>query len=480
MKRRNKQKLSIVANVLHLLYGTAASAILQAIALLLLASYLQAHDFGVFSVALAMAMIMGYFTDAGLGDLVLREGSKKAVVIQTLIVSYVKIRLLFLILTFSVGLSVVWLLYSVQQEVFHLSVALILPIVIGLMFQSIASIYFQLIERMQYMSVIKIVSAAALVLIVILGVLMQVSPMVIAFLYGCAYLIAGMVGMVLLFLHLGRVDWKAPFHVGLLNQMWTYTIGGLLFVILPHLGPLVLERTLSLVEVGLFALAYRIPQALQQLPSVVASAFYPRLFSAYQQGQHVEHLRLNMIEMKWMAIISSLIALPFLHLAEPLLHLVFGAEWSLAAPALIILSMMLVVQALNIAVGDGLTTSGKQKTRTMMQLVAVLIGIGLYVTLSLQFGVIGAAIAGVMIEAIALVLFWLFYPFGKKEIIKRVLLPYPLVFFGSGIVLQQLHVQPLLPVYPMRSFFFCFSFGMKMFGGRLQEKLYVLQPDAKR
>ncbi|WP_152549743.1 oligosaccharide flippase family protein [Geomicrobium sp. JCM 19055] len=78
MKRRNKQKLSIFSNVLHLLYGTAASAILQAIALFLLASYLQAHDFGVFSVALAMAMIMGYFTDAGLGDLVLREGSKKS------------------------------------------------------------------------------------------------------------------------------------------------------------------------------------------------------------------------------------------------------------------------------------------------------------------------------------------------------------------------------------------------------------------
>lgn len=117
----------------------------------------------------------------GLETLFFEKGQKKAVVIQTLIVSYVKIRLLFLVLTFSVGLSVVWLLYSVQQEVFHFSVALILPIVIGLMFQSIASIYFQLIERMQYMSVIKIVSATALVLIVILGVLMQVSPMVIAF-----------------------------------------------------------------------------------------------------------------------------------------------------------------------------------------------------------------------------------------------------------------------------------------------------------
>lgn len=143
--------------------------------------------------------------------------------------------------------------------------------------------------------------------------------------------------------------------------------------------------------------------------------------------------------------------------------------------------MMLVVQALNIAVGDGLTTSGKQKTRTMMQLVAVVIGIGLYVTLSLQFGVIGAAIAGVMIEAIALVLFWLFYPFGKKEIITRVLLPYPLVFFlVVELFCSNYTFNPLLPVYPMRSFFFCFSFGMKMFGDRLQEKLYVLQPDAKR
>ncbi|NGY93848.1 hypothetical protein F3K44_31225 [Bacillus megaterium] len=42
----------------------------------MLAQYLSAASYGRFSVALA-AMILGYFTDVGLSNTVLREGSKK-------------------------------------------------------------------------------------------------------------------------------------------------------------------------------------------------------------------------------------------------------------------------------------------------------------------------------------------------------------------------------------------------------------------
>ncbi|NGY76365.1 oligosaccharide flippase family protein [Bacillus megaterium] len=42
----------------------------------MLAQYLSAASYGRFSVALAFAMILGYFTDVGLSNTVLREGSK--------------------------------------------------------------------------------------------------------------------------------------------------------------------------------------------------------------------------------------------------------------------------------------------------------------------------------------------------------------------------------------------------------------------
>lgn len=45
----------ILINIWHLLYGTTTAALLNALALVVLASYLQAHDYGVFSVVLAVA-----------------------------------------------------------------------------------------------------------------------------------------------------------------------------------------------------------------------------------------------------------------------------------------------------------------------------------------------------------------------------------------------------------------------------------------
>lgn len=68
---------SITKNIFHLFYSTAAASFLNALVLIYLASYLQAYHYGMFSVALASAMVMGYFTDAGLTEIAIREGSKK-------------------------------------------------------------------------------------------------------------------------------------------------------------------------------------------------------------------------------------------------------------------------------------------------------------------------------------------------------------------------------------------------------------------
>lgn len=444
MNKKHKRN-SIVKNIIHLFYSTALTSGLNALALIVLAYYLQSHHYGMFSVVLAFAMIMGYFTDAGLSDIVLREGSKKNISIEVVITSYVKLRAGLLIVTFFIGFVVIELSYSSSIELVRLSYFLILPMVTGIAMQSIGTTFFQLIEKMQYYGLIRMVSAACLVTLVTIGMIMSLDPLYVTCLYGASYLIAGMFSMFLVSRHI-KLTFKAEFHKGLLHHIWSFTMSGLLFIILPHLGPLVLQRTVTLHEVGLFAVAYRIPQALQQIPFVVAGAYYPVLFRHFNNEQRQEHLNLNITQIKVMAILGMAMTIPFFYMSDVVIILLFGEGWLTAALPLKILSLMLTLQAVNIALADGLTTGGRQNFRTVVQVIAVLTGIGLYFFLSQWYGIIGAAFAGMTIEALALIGFWLL-SCHRFALAKRVVVPYMLFFIASFLAVNYLlHFAPILAV----------------------------------
>ncbi|MCM3094455.1 MULTISPECIES: hypothetical protein [unclassified Cytobacillus] len=95
---------------------------------------------------------------------------------------------------------------------------------------------------------------------------------------------------------------------------------------------------------------------------------------------------------------------------------------------------MVTLQAINIALADGLTTRGLQSYRTVIQAIAIITGIYLYIQFSNSYGIAGAAIAGASIEGIALLGFWICNP-SRWIIAKKALFPY-LIFFAlctSGI-----------------------------------------------
>lgn len=425
------RKNSIAKNIVHLFYSTALSSILNAIALIVLASYLETYHYGLFSVALAFAMIMGYFTDAGLSEIVLREGSKKEVSISNLISSYIKMRTVLLVLTFCLGFLFLHLANAGNKELIQTAYFLIIPMVTGIALQSIGITYFQLSERMQYSGLIRITSAICLVSTLGAGISLNLDPLLICLIYGMSYLCAGIVALTLLVRNV-KISLQSKFHKGLLQNLGSFTIGGLLFVLSPHLGPIILEKTISLNEVGQFAVAYRIPQALQQIPFIVAGAYYPVLFKAYNNnlpGEHMKHLKL---QIKLMAIVGMLMTVPFYHLSDFVIKVLFGDEWGPAAYPLKILSFLLLLQAINTSLADGLTTSGKQFKRMIIQALSVIVGIVFYLVLSKPYGVIGAAYAGILIELIAFLGFWL-YTSRKWIVAKSTLIPY-LTFFSITIV----------------------------------------------
>lgn len=433
------RKNSIAKNIIHLFYSTAISSALNAIALIVLASYLQSHYYGLFSVALAFAMIMGYFTDAGLSEIVLREGSKKEVNISVLISSYIKMRGALLVITFISGFFLIHLSNSGNKELIQTASYLIIPMVTGVALQSIGITFFQLRERMEFSGLIRIVSAVCLVSTLALGIYLHLNPFLITVLYGMSYLIAGVFAIILLMKNI-KLNLKDSFHKGLLQNLGSFTVGGLLFVMLPHLGPILLEKTISLKEVGLFAIAYRIPQALQQIPFIVAGAYYPVLFKAFNNDLRDEHLKHLLFQIKLMAIVGIMMTIPFFHLSGFLITILFGEEWADAAKPLKVLSVLLLLQSISIALGDGLTTSRRQFHRMVVQAIGLVAGIVFYILLSRAYGVIGAAYTGGIIEVITLLGFWLCTP-NRWVIAKKTILPYMIFFIltltGTDLFLNE-------------------------------------------
>jgi O-antigen/teichoic acid export membrane protein len=425
---------SIVKNVFHLFYSTALSSTMNAVALIVLASFIRTDDYGRFSVVLAFAMIMAYMSEAGLNQIVLREGAKKEAPVSEIMASFIKLRLGLTLATMVIGFLFIHWIYQDDKELIILSYSLIFPLVTGISMQSISITYFQMLEKMQYSGLIRIVSAGLLITVIMIGKWFYIDPIIVFFLYGSAYFLAGCFGIYLTAKNL-TFSIKTPFYKELRKNWVPFMVTGFLFILLPQIGPIILEQTLTWKEVGYFAVAYRIPQALQQLPFIIAGAFYPVLFRLFQAGDHQEHVRKSISQVKLMGLVGMFAVLPFYHLSDFVITLLFGERWMEAAFLLKVLSLVMVFQGVSIALGDGLTTKALQSRRMIIQAIAVASGVLFYTVFSRFYGLTGAATAGVLIELVLLMglLFW--HP-DRIILLKRAVLPYLGYFFISLLAVE--------------------------------------------
>lgn len=435
------EKNPIFKNIIYLFYSTVTANVLNATTLILLANYFTSKSYGIFSVALALSMIMNFFTDLGVSNTFLREGSKDGGE-SVNFTSYIKIRILFLvsaIMIFTVGIH----LFYQEKEMLHMMYYLMIPIVIGLMLQSIGITYFQLTERMQYIASIKMFSSFALIVSTLISMSLKVDVHIAALLYGFSYLAGGIYSL----FELKRrttIDWSTPFQKQLFSNLSPFLISGLFIMLIPQLGPLVLEKTLVLSLVGLFAVAYRIPSALYQIPGVIAGAFYPLLFKYYNQRNLEEHTRLNILQTKMMSFIGMCLTVTLFYLASYLITVLFGDDWGAAIQPLQILSFIVVLQGFNIAMADGLTTRRLQSRRTIVQFIAIVAGLGAFYFMSIAYQVIGAAYAVVVIEVVSFIGYVLANP-ARKITLSQVLIPYGAYFSVSFILFNyMLNTSPYL------------------------------------
>ncbi|MGE6549728.1 oligosaccharide flippase family protein [Bacillus mycoides] len=407
----------ILKNASYLFVGNITVRFVLAIATILFARYVSPSDYGMFTIALAVSAVICYFTDAGLTHTFMREGTRDSANISVLISSYLRIRLVLAI--------VISVLFAIFAQFFYTDAYLramvywvVLPTMFGATLQGVGMAYFQVTERMQFTAIISVLQGVTAAAALLLGMAFEWSLMMVAAMYGISSLVTGVIAFIMTIryttIHKG---WDK----GILDQLLIFTINGIIIMLLPQLGPIILEKVSTHEQVGFFGTAYKIPAVLYQIPGVIAAAFYPKLFAFGNEKNIDEHKKLSEFELKLMSFLGMGISIPFI--ADPSFWIVtlLGGEYAPASDALAILAFMVILQSINYPLADNLTTIGQQWKRATTMGIGLAVAIVSYIALGSQFGMMGAAAAAIITEITLLIGFTLFVRKGFSLLFKGII-----------------------------------------------------------
>lgn len=408
----SKLYIHILKNALYLFIGAAGSRGINAIVIVLLARYLGPREYGALAIGLTFSSLVSYFTDLGLSQTFIREGSKQNANLSALAYSSLKIRLILAIMVTIVTAIIVPILYAdgtLQKVILGVS----LPTIWGTMLQNVSIAYFQVNEKMKYTACVGMVSSLLTAGLLVLGIMEKQNTVYFAYSYGVAQVVSGVLGIIIL---LKQEKYTSEHNLKILEELGSFLLGGILIILLPSVSLIILSKVMSLREVGFYNLAFKIPAFLYSIPVSISAAFYPVLFKLGHLNKH-ESILLGINQMKLTSIIGLILTLLLISFPTYLFATFFGAGWVEETPitCLKIMGWLVVVASLNYPLGDILTTQNLQNRRNLCLGVTLVVSLALNYVLGTAYQAVGGAVATLMTEICFLVL--LIYQLPYKKIL---------------------------------------------------------------
>jgi O-antigen/teichoic acid export membrane protein len=381
-----------LANTSWLFFEKILRILISFVVTIFVVRYLGPKEFGLYSYALSFFWLFGSLSTLGLESITTREivkyPDKKDEINGTVF---------FLRLAGSVSAIIIIAatLFLTGEETY--TAILILILSGSFLFQSFSVIeyYFRGIVKAKYnayaLSASVILSSALKVIFILIK-----APLI-YFVYAVVFeYIALAVGLVLVYHHykLSIFNWKYSKYIAssLLKDSWPLALSGIVVMIYVRIDQIMIKIMMSEEAVGYYAAAVRLSEAWYFVPVTLCNSIFPAIVNAKNVSKEFYNNRMQKLYdlMTWLAIG---IAIPVTVFSNQIIQLLFGNEFSQAAPVLTIYIWAGVAVFLGVASSQYLINENLTKLSFNRNFIGMILNVVLNIIFIPKFGIIGSAVA---------------------------------------------------------------------------------------
>ncbi len=394
--KNSSLKQTVIKNTFWLTAGTAVSKIIRAVLIIYSARILGTEGYGVISYALSLAAFFGIFTDIGLSSLLTRESAKNPEKLSAYLSTTFFLKIVMLAITVAVMLFA-----SPYFTTIAAARALVPIMALLLTFDTLRTFGFSITRAQSKMEWEAGLSFATDIFITVLGLLALViapHPQNLAY----AYTVGTGLGFILVFFVL-RHEFRGLFSnfdktllKPIITKAWPFAIMGLLGGFMINTDTIIIGIFRSANELGLYAAAQRPIQLLYLFPALFATSLFPIASKLVNEENHAAVKRV--IEKSVTAILA--IALPItvggIIIGQPLVNLLFGAEYQGATLTFQLLLITLLLVFPGTVIGNFIFTYDKQKVFIISTGIGATMNVVLDLLLIPHYGIAGSAVATII------------------------------------------------------------------------------------
>ncbi|AFM39268.1 membrane protein involved in the export of O-antigen and teichoic acid [Desulfosporosinus acidiphilus SJ4] len=429
----------VLKNAVALSVASVLSKVITAVVAIAVARYLGPDTFGEYGKALAFVSVFIIFTDFGLSNYMVQEGSRDESVLPLFLGNTLLMKMFTLLAIYAL------MLVLMHPADFNQSIQSMI-IVFGLAsslnaLDSTVYNYFQAKQQMYYAAIYQFLSTFLIGALTILVVIMKEDVLMIT----VAQLVATVLISLMLYVHLRRhirLEFDLRRLIEMLKKGLPYGMAAIFLYVYFQIDMLMLTLMRSSFEVGIYKAAYGLISVLLFIPGILTSVLYPIL---YQLGVESKEKHQGTIEkiFKVLSAVGISGSVLLFVLANPLLTWIYNNRFPQSIPIMMLLSWFFALECLSFSLGDVLTTTNRQWTRAKIQGGASLINILINLYAIPRYGIYGASVATLITE---LYVFVMYYGIVRHQVYKiQIWRQLPVIVFASMVmaltayILRHLH-----------------------------------------
>lgn len=401
----------LVKNTIFVTGGNTLNKIISFFSVPIIARLLGTEGFGAYTLVFSFVMLFSGISDVGLENLTIRDVSRDKTLLNKFLSNSLFLRFLITFLIyFLIILTAKFLNYP--EEIFQLIAILGIIILANFLINTLNAVIISL-EKME-------ISSSVLVLQNMINPITAVIMLYLKFDLKSIFLTIIIINLLLALIYfflinklLLKIKWEIDF------KFWKYLfINALPFAIINILsfvylynGIIILSKLQSIETVGIYNAAFKLILALSFIPSSLILVFFPTF-----ARQSIEKIRINIKNscqnaLRALFLFAFPVAIVFTLFSQFIIDLLFGKDFSQAAPVLAILGWVMLL--IFIASPLGLTIINSKFLNKFIYLFASLtiFAIILNVVFITQFSFYGMALSILLTE---LIRFFAYLIFIKK------------------------------------------------------------------